>query len=432
MKTFAVAVVLSPLALAGVAGADVVTQWNQMTLESIRASATPPPFASRGMAMVHTAVYDAVNSISTARQPYKFFESVSSTASKEAAAAQAARDVLVSLYPSRQSIFDAQLANDLAGIADGPDKTAGINCGSTIAFKVINSRAGDGSTNAPSYSSGSNPGDWQPTPPAFSPTPLFQQFAAVTPWTMSSNAQFRQGPPAAVTSAEYTAAYNEVKELGRVDSATRTAEQTDIARLWAAGGGTVTPPGQWNTIAQQLGTSQGNTIEENARMFALLNLATADAALVAWDMKAHYDFWRPVTGIRAGDTDGNPDTVGDASWAPLLATPNFQAYTSGHSTFSGAASSVLAAFFGTDLLNFSLTADDVAITRNFTSLSGAADEAGKSRIYGGIHWEFDNSVGLLSGRQLGGYIFENFLAVPTPGAVSVMAVIGLAGLRRRR
>jgi hypothetical protein len=284
----------------------------------------------------------------------------------------------------------------------------------------------------PSYTGGTNPGDWQPTPPGFATNPLFQQFATVTPWTMTSGDQFRQGPPAALTSAEYTAAYNEVKELGRIDSVTRTVEQTQIARLWAAGGGTVTPPGQWNKIAQQLSDSQGNTLEEDARMFALLNLSTADAAVVSWDMKVEYDLWRPVTGIRAGDTDGNPDTIGDAGWAPLLNTPNFQAYTSGHSTFSGAASKALEMFFGTDLLGFSLTADDVAITRSFSSLSAAAQEAGMSRIFGGIHWQFDNTAGLTSGAGLGEYISRNFLQVPAPSAAGLGLLAGLIGLRRRR
>lgn len=418
---------------AGMAQAgSVVTDWNQAALDAVKATSTAPPFSSRALAMTHTAVFDAVNSISATHQPYKFFESVPSSTSKAAAAAQAAHDVLVSLFPSQSASFGTLLSTQLGSIADGVDKSNGITLGSSIASGVIASRSGDGTNLSPTYTGGTNPGDWQPTPPAFSTTPLFQQFATSTPWTMTSGDQFRQGAPAALTSAEYTAAYNEVKELGRIDSATRTAEQTEIARLWAAGGGTVTPPGQWNKIAQQLSDSQGNTLEEDARMFALLNLSTADAAVVAWDMKAEYDLWRPVTGIRAGDTDGNPDTIGDADWTPLLNTPNFQAYVSGHSTFSGAAAEALKLFFGTDLLNFSLTADDVAITRNFTSLTAAAEEAGQSRIYGGIHWQFDNTAGLVAGAGLGEYIGRNFLQVPGPSAASLGLVLGLAGLRRRR
>lgn len=431
MQLIRICVAALPLAVVNAAGADVVMEWNQVALDAVKATGTAPPPTARGLAMMHTAVFDAVNSISGGHRGYKFFEVVPSTTSKEAAAAQAARDVLASLFPSQIGAFDARLAMDLAAIADGPDKAAGIALGSTVAGKVIASRTGDGSSPAGGHVQGNQPGDWQPTPPAFNPNPAFQQYATTGCWAMSSPSQFRQGPPPALSSTEYRDAYNEVKEIGSLNSLTRTPEQTDIARLWAAGGGTVTPPGQWNKIAQVLGASQGNTLEENARMFALLNIATADAAVCSWDMKVHYDFWRPVTGIRAGDTDGNPDTAGDADWTPLLATPNFQAYTSGHSTFSGAASSVLAQFFGTDALSFSLTADDVPITRNFTSLSAAADEAGMSRIYGGIHWMFDNTAGLSSGRALGGHVFENFLAVPTPGAGAVM-VLGVIALARRR
>jgi hypothetical protein len=439
MKSTRIVAALVPLMVAGLAGADVVTQWNAITLQAIKQArpapamgSTPPPPAARAMAMVHTAVYDAVNSITSTHTPYKFYEPAPSTTSKEAAAAQAAHKVLTQLFPWQAATFDAELSSTLSGIADGPDKAAGIALGSSIGQKVWNSRQGDGSAANPTYTGGTDPGDWRPTPPANATTPLFQQFATTTCWAMPSASAFRQGPPPAINSEEYRIAFDEVKRLGGVNSVERTAEQSDIARLWAAGGGTITPPGMWNKIAQDLAVSQGNTLEENARMFALLNIAAADAAICSWDMKVHYDFWRPVTAIELAETDGNPDTSTEAGWLPLLTTPNFQAYTSGHSTFSGAASQVLALFFGTDAINFSVTGDDVAITRNFTSLSAAADEAGRSRIYGGIHFEFDNVAGLSSGRSVGDYVFRNFLAVPTPGVVTLAGLAGLAGMRRRR
>lgn len=412
------------------AGADVVTEWNQIALNAVKATSAPPPPVARGLAIMHTAVYDAVNSISKTHQAYKFFEPAPATTSKEAAAAQAAHDVLVNLFPTQAGVFGAALNTSLMGIADGPDKAAGIALGASVASKALLSRAADGSTAIIPYTPGANPGDWQTAPPGFA-GPAFQQYATVQCWGMPSPSAFRLGPPPSLNSTEYEQAYDEVYRLGRADSMERTQEQTEIALLWAAGGGTVTPPGQWNKIAQELAVSEGNSLDENARMFALLNMATADAAVCAWDMKAFYNYWRPITAITIGD-DTNANTPQDADWEPLIVTPPFQAYTSGHSTFSSASAAVLAEFFGQDNLNFSLTGDDVAITRMYTSLSEAAAEAGQSRIYGGIHWQFDNQIGLESGEALGLYIASNFLQVPAPGAAIVLGMLGLTIVRRRR
>jgi hypothetical protein len=247
---------------------------------------------------------------------------------------------------------------------------------------------------------------------------------------MTSGSQFRPPPPPALTSAEYAAAYNEVKRLGSATGSDRTAEQTDIARMWAAGGGTVTPPGMWNQIAQQLSEHRGLSIDENARLFAMLGVGVTDAAVVSWDAKYEYDLWRPVTGIQLGDLDGNDATAGDADWMPLLTTPPFPAYTSGHSTFSAVSAEILASFFGTDDLSF--TASGVGITRSFNSLWAAAEEAGMSRIYGGIHWQFDNTAGLSSGRDLAQYIAANFFLVPSPSGAAVLFLGTLTLARRRR
>lgn len=414
-------------AFAGTAQADVVTDWNNTLLNAVRSTNTPPPRASRAMAIVSAAVYDSAISIEGGRLPY--YRSINTPgANIEAAVASAAHAALSQLFPTQQAAFDAQLSLSLGMIPDGAAKTAGINLGQTIATSFVAHRANDGSASSVVYTPGTDPGDWRPTPPAFAPA-LLPQWPNVTPFAMTSGSQFRPVAPPALNSPEYTAAFNEVKELGRIDSATRTAEQTDIARLWAAGGGTITPPGMWNKIAQDLGASL--SIADKARMFATLNLATADAAINSWDAKYAYDFWRPVAGIREADTDGNVDTISDPTWTPLLTTPPFPAYTSGHSTFSAASAAALAAFFGTDALSFSVTGDDVAITRNFTSLMGAAEEAGISRIYGGIHWSFDNTAGLAAGEQVGNWVAGNYLLVPTPG-VGAIAAVGMAGLMRRR
>src|SRR5207245_9519009 len=196
--------------------------------------------------------------------------------------------------------------------------------------------------------------------------------------------------PPRLTDPAYTAAFKEVKQLGSAGSKTRTKEQTQIAHFWADGPGTCTPPGHWNQIAQTVARQRGTTMAENARIFALLNLALADAGILCWDCKYKLAFWRPVTGIQNADQHANPDTDADRSWTPLLTTPPFPSYTSGHSSFSGAAAAVLADFFG-DKVGFETTSEDLpGVKRTFTSFWAAAQEAGQSRIYGGIHWQFDN------------------------------------------
>jgi membrane-associated phospholipid phosphatase len=247
---------------------------------------------------------------------------------------------------------------------------------------------------------------------------------------MRSGEQFRPPPPPALSSAGYVTSFQEVKALGAAASTTRTPEQTQIALFWADGDGTVTPPGHWNRIAQAVAVARGNSLAGNARLFALLNIALADAAVVAWDCKYKYDLWRPVTAIRCADLTGNPDTAVDPDWTPLIKTPPFPSYTSGHSTFSSAAAAVLANFFGTDALPFATTSEDLpGVTRSFGRFSAAAEEAGMSRIYGGIHWSFDNSAGLTSGRDLGDYVSRHFLL---PRTESVRQGTGPALAHRRR
>lgn len=229
---------------------------------------------------------------------------------------------MVNLYPAQTATFDTQLALSLAEVADGQSENDGVALGQYVADQILAWRSTDGSSNVVSYTPGSEPGDWQPTPPGFVPG-LLPQWPDVTPFAIASGDQFRPGGPPALDSAEYATELNQVKELGSINSTTRTADQTEIARFWADGAGTFTPPGHWNQIAELVALAQGNTLSENARLFALLNIAEADAAIVAWDAKYEYDFWRPVTAIRQADTDGNPDTIGDPNWEPLLVTPPF-------------------------------------------------------------------------------------------------------------
>ena len=388
---------------------DVVLQWNETVLKAIRADNTPPPLAARNLAIVHAAIYDAVNAVTRTHRAYRVDLTAPEATSPEAAAAVAAHRVLVALYPKQVERFDAVLDRALATVADGAGKTTGIHLGRGVAERLLDWRREDGAQRRVTYKPSFAAGYWRPTPPGFRAA-LLPQWTMLTCFCMKSGSQFRPSAPPAMSSTEYAASYREVKSLGGVNSRVRTAEQTTIARFWSDDAGTVTPPGHWNRIAQTVALQRGTTLDENARLFALLNLALADAGIVAWDCKFKYNTWRPVQGIQAADPTVNAATLPDPEWMPLLTTPPFPTYTSGHSTFSGAAAAVLAKFFGTDEVRFSSTTEGLpGVTRTFKRFSEAADEAGKSRIYGGIHWEFDNSEGLACGRALGEYVADHFL-----------------------
>lgn len=390
-------------------GTDVVLDWNATLLNAIASDKTAPPSASRIMAMMHVAIYDAVNAIEQTHADYYVDAKAPKGASREAAAATAAHQILVSLYPKQEAIFNQQLELSLAEVADGQSEIDGIALGAYVAEQILALREGDGSNDAVEYTPEGKPGYWEPTPSGYAPA-LLPQWRNVKPFAMTSGDQFRPDGPPALDSAEYAAELNQVKELGSINSTTRTAEQTEIAKFWADGSGTFTPPGHWNQIAERVALSQGNTLSENARLFAMLNIALADAAIVAWDAKYEYDFWRPVTAIRQADNDGNSNTIADPNWTPLIVTPPFPEYTSGHSTFSGAADAVLTSFFGDNVSFTTSSLGTPGVSRSFDNFSEAADEAGMSRIYGGIHFMSANQDGLASGRALGNYVAQNFLA----------------------
>jgi membrane-associated phospholipid phosphatase len=269
-------------------------------------------------------------------------------------------------------------------------------------------RATDGSSRVVSYTPGTQPGQWQPTPPTFSPA-AFPQWSAVTPFAISSGSQFRPAGPPALTSQAYANALQEVEALGSANSTTRTPEQSQIALFWADGAGTETPPGHWNEIAEQVARTHGDTLVQDARLFATLNIALADAAIAAWDAKYTFNFWRPVTAIHNANLDGNARTTADPSWTPFLVTPAFPSYVSGHSSFSAAAAVVLTSFFGGHV-TFTARSDALpGVTRTFHSFMDAAEEAGLSRIYGGIHYSFDNRDGLAMGGALADYVIHHVL-----------------------
>jgi PAP2 superfamily len=386
---------------------DPVLVWNEAALRTIRAERTPPPLAARHLAMMHVAVYDAVNAVHRTHRAFRFDPEVRPGTSERVAAAAAAHRVLVDVYPAYADQYDTMLAKtlDAAGISDGRDPA--LDLGQVVGRDTCKWRETDGAEKQVRFLHRHEPGDWNPTPPAFA-APLAPQWPKVAGFVLRSGDQFRPAGPPLLTNKAYTVSFNEVKRLGRKTRSERTREQTEIAHFWADGEGTVTPPGHWNRIAQRVSRQKGLTVAENARLFALLNVALADVGIACWDCKFHFHLWRPVQAIREADRDHNRDTEADPEWEPLLATPPFPSYTSGHSSFSGAAATVLAEFFGTDEVKFETASDGLpGVTRRFTSFWAAAEEAGMSRIYGGIHYQFDNTDGLAGGKQVAKYVVEN-------------------------
>jgi membrane-associated phospholipid phosphatase len=409
MKILTAALLMT--ALGPRAFADVVTDWNAAALEAIRVARTSPPMASRILAILHVSIYDAVNGISRRHQPYFVHSAVPASAFPEAAAAAAARRVLVTFFPDRAADFEALFAATLSTMRNGPQRASGLNWGEFVATQILAWRANDGADAVVPPPVGGFPGAWVPTPPGFAPY-LLPHWGMVMPFGMFSSDQFRPIGPPRLDSATWAANYNEVQALGATVGSSRTAEQSAIALFWADGAGTETPPGHWNHIAQEVVAMTGTPLDASARLFALLNIAMADAGISAWDAKYTYNFWRPVTAIRFGDIDGNPATAPDPMWSSFIVTPPFQDYVSGHSAFSAAAATVLALFYGTDDIPFTTGSDALpGVFRSFPSFSAAAVEAAVSRIYGGIHFRFASEDGLAAGSQIGTWTFLNYLQV---------------------
>ncbi len=397
---------------------DVVLDWNSQTLAAIQRDATTPPEASRILAMESLAAYDVVRAFDGAPGYYVSL-SVPAGASLIAAVAGAAEHILSHEFPAQQDLFRDFLATSLADVPDGASETDGLSFGRGVAQAILDLRANDGSRDFVDYTPGNAVGQWQPTAPMFA-VALVPQWADLQPFAMTSPDQFRPEGPLTLTSTEYAQQLNEVKNLGKATGSTRTADQTAIARFWADGAGTITPPGHWNQIAETVAQQQGNSVADNARLFAQLNVALADAAIVAWDAKFSSEFWRPITAIQHADLDGNDATTADPTWSPLLITPPFPEYVSGHSTFSGAAAAVLTNVFGDDVTFVSASPafliNGQPAQRTYDNAEGlftstfeeAAAEAGRSRIYGGIHFQEANQDGLAAGQALANFVLDTF------------------------
>jgi membrane-associated phospholipid phosphatase len=382
-------------------------------LDALKADRLLPLYLAREAAIVHAAVYDAVNAIDRSYTPLFADVKASRGASLEAAAAQAAHDTLVVLSPAHQATFDAALAADLTGVPPGR-ANQGIAVGHAVARQILAWRSTDGSNRGVHYEHGFEPGDWQPTPPLFAAA-VAPQWGQVIPFSIPSDSAFRPPAQPDLNSAEYTAAFEEVKSLGAAGSTARSPEQSAIAQFWYGTAGTYTSVGYWNQIAREVAERRGDSMVQNARLFALLNVAQADAYFAVWDAKYTHDFWRPVTAIRAADTDGNNDTVADPNWSSFLGTPAFPSYVSGHSGDSAAAAAVLAAYFGTDAVPFTLSTDSLpGVTRSYPSLSAAVHEVSDSRVFAGIHWRFDVTAGEALGYEVGNYVATHSLLPVRP------------------
>ena len=389
--------------------ADTVTDWNAIMQATVSAPPTNPFFQARWSAIVQLAVFEAVNAIEGDYEPYLGGAIVAPPgASSDAAAIAAAYRTLVTLRPDGTATLDALRAASLAAIPDGPAKEAGIAVGEDAAAAMLLLRADDGWNAVVTYTPGTDPGDWQPTPPQFAPA-AFTQWGQVRPFGLAYGSQFRLPPPPGLHTGKYAMDYREVMLVGRVDSPFRPQDRTDVARFYAA----ATPVYVWNSAARQASAAQGKTLSENARIFALLAMAMCDGSIAVFDTKYNYNFWRPVTAIRNGDVDGNAGTDADPDWLPLIATPAFPSYASAHATVSGAARAVLEQAFGEDGLAITLTHPGApGIVLDYTAWDEITDDIDDARVYGGIHFRFDQERGAHQGRQVGSYILRNYLRAP--------------------
>jgi hypothetical protein len=386
---------------------DQVIQWNRTLLQVLQTPGAQPATVhpTRSMAIVHLAIFGAVNAIVGRHARYVGFHS-QRIASPDAAAAAAAHTAMLSLFPSQQAVIEAKFQESLSQIGGGGRVRRGIRIGAEAANRILVARASDGSgATPPVFVPQSGPGEYQLTPPNFQ-QPVFTHWPNVRPFVLETADQFRPPPPPAVTSPRYTTDFTEVKALGTINSNTRTAEQTQIGRFWGAA------PVQnvWNQIAQTAAMSHHNTLEQDARLFALLDTSVADGVIALYDSKYAYHRWRPVTAVRAADSDGNPDTTGELSWMPLAVTALDPSYAGAHAEISQSAATALSEFFGSDRLDFSLTTPSLpGVARNFQSFSQAADEAAVSRIYAGQHFRYDEDAGQALGDQVGDFVSDHVL-----------------------
>ena len=393
----ATAVVLAALgapAAAPAASGDVVLDWYGYAGQELNQAAqmrNQPQRARLEMAMVQGAVYDAVNAIARTNEPYLIAPRAGRWYSQDAAAATAAYRVVIALLPDRRPALEPRYEQSLAAIRDGAAKTGGIKVGNRAAEAMLAARKDDGRDGPRQPVFGTEPGVWRPTPPAFAVSDS-AWIGDVEPFLIPSPERLRTRGPNPLTSGAYAKDFNETKELGAADSATRTADQTDTALYWDRA--------PWDQILVSLAESQKLNANDTARLLAMVSLAGADAQITVVNEKNYWNTWRPITAIREADSDGNPATTPDPDWTPLIETPGFPEYPAGHTTGSGALVGALQSFFGTDRMAFSAFSSSSGTTRSFTSFSQALEEAIDSRVWGGIHWRTADVVGARIGKRI--------------------------------
>jgi hypothetical protein len=387
---------------AAIAHADAVTDWNAIMQTTVAPSNAF--VQARSNAIVQLAVFEAVNAITGKYRPYLGIISAPSGASADAAAIAAAHRTLVTLYPGSTAALDTAEAVSLSAIPDGQPKTDGVALGEAAASAILALRANDGSALMVPYAPGTDPGDWQPTPPAFAPA-LLPGWGQVTTFGILSGAQFRSAPPPVLGSADYARYYNEVKLVGDVNSTVRPQDRTDVAHFY------IIPAVQvYNPAARQVSAAQGKTLSQNAHDFALLGMAMCDGLISSMETKYFYNRWRPVTAIRAGDTDGNPKTEPDTAWLPLIATPPFPSYPSAHADAGGAARRILERVYGKDGFQVTLTSPTApGVVLHYTAWKQITDDVDDARVFGGIHYRYDQQAGAQQGWQVGSFILETQL-----------------------
>jgi vanadium-dependent haloperoxidase-like protein len=413
------------------AAAERVANWNAVAVTATVMSGHNGVVSSRALAITQVAVHDALNAIERRYKPYALHGTTDPGASPDAAIAAAAHDALVGLIAvgilpfvgfgtatqqaAAVAFVNAQYAADLATIPDGAARARGIAVGQAAARAILARRSVDGATTFVLYTPGTRPGDWQPTP---NPSPfdppaggerlpaVLPGWGKVTPFVLRSSSQFEPRRPPSLESQRYARDYNEVMAIGEKSSISRTPEQTQIARFWYEGS-----PAGWSRIGRVVGEVRGLDSWQRARLLALMNLAMADGFIAGMETKYTFNFWRPVTAIRAGDTDGNDDTIADPNWSSLLNSPAIPDYTSTHSILGAAAAAVLRRFFGDDDVAFQTTSGVPfgGITRSFQSFSEAARENGDSRIYAGIHFRSAVEEGIRQGSRIGRFVFTHAL-----------------------
>ena len=396
------------LAIPARVSADAITDWNAIAAQATVTGARPGASGLVDIATVQAAVYDAVQAIERRFEPY-YVEIQGASGSPVAAAAKAAHDVLVNHFPAQAGSLDTTYQQYLLN-HNLTETDPGVAVAATAAAGILALRGCDGTfpnPPPPPFVGGTDPGVWRPTPPGFLPM-LTPWLGNVTPFTLTRPSQFRPDPPPALTSNKYARDYNEVKALGALNNSSRTLEQTDLAYFWASNYVVL-----WNQALRDIAAARVDDIADSARLFALADMAMADALVTCWNTKSYYVTWRPVTGIQEGNNDGNPWTVGDTSWLPLITTPNYPDLSSGANNVTGAVTRALALFFRTDHVTFSVTTTNPGPTnqdtRTYNRFSDAAQDVVDARIYEGIHFRFADEPARKQGRHVAEWIFENFL-----------------------